>query len=138
MYERLLDKLSKPTPEQFTRYCGSCKELFLKADEYLTQTLSAEKLLRFPYGNNYGWGYKYFKKSKLICDVFAEKDAFNVMLRLANTQYDAAYSAVSSYTKEFIDNKYPCGSGGYIHYRVLNEDNLEDIKLLLNLKVNNK
>lgn len=40
--------------------------------------------------------------------------------------------------KEFIDKKYPCGEGGWIHYRVLTEQNLEDIKKLLRIKSKSK
>lgn len=39
------------------------------------EELKIEKLMRFPYGNSYGWGMKYFIKNKHVCDIFAEKDA---------------------------------------------------------------
>lgn len=138
MYERMLDKQKKPTPDQFSEYCGRCKMLYLKADEFLTQVLKADKLMRFPYGNDYGWSFKYFKKGKLICDIFAEKNAFNVMLRLSNAQFEKVCESVSSYTKEYIDNKYPCSGGGWIHYRVLNQENFDDMKTMLTMKVTDK
>ena len=135
MYERMLDKQHKPTYGDFTEYCGNCKNLFEKVDVFLINELKTEKLMRFPYGNSYGWGMKYFIKSKHICDIFAEKDAFTVMLRLTNMQFEEVYNELSNYTKEFIDKKYPCGEAGWIHYRVLTEQHLEDIKILLQLKV---
>lgn len=135
MYERLLDKKNQPTPEAFAGYCGSTKDLFLRLDQFLTEECGAQKLLRFPYGNRYGWGYQYAKKSKHLCDVFAEKDAFTVMLRLANTQYDKIRNALLPYTQAYIENKYPCGDGGWIHYRVLSEEHLEDLRLLLKQKL---
>lgn len=33
-----------------------------------------------------------------------------------------------------IDAKYPCGSGGWIHYRITNKEHLDDIMKLLELK----
>lgn len=135
MYERMLNKQHEPTLEEFIEYCGNCKNLFEKADVFFIKELKTEKLIRFPYGNSYGWGMKYFIKNKHVCDIFAEKDAFTVMLRLTDAEFGKIYNEVTSYTKEYIDNKYPCGSGGWIHYRVLNEHHLEDVKNMLKLKV---
>lgn len=135
MYERMLDKQQKPTYEEFIDYLGSAKPLFEQLDNYLLVDLGTERQLRFPYGNKYGWSMKYFVKHNHICDIFAEKDAFSVMLRLTNKQFLDVYNIMSEYTKQFIDNKYPCGEGGWIHYRVLNPNNLQDIIVMLQLKV---
>lgn len=134
MHERMLDKQHQPTMDQFLEHCGKARELFQVLDAYLTDDLKTEKMLRFPYGNSYGWGMKYALKSKHICDVFAEKDAFTVMLRLSNKQFETCYDQLTDDTKEYIDHKYPCGDGGWIHDRVLTEQHLVDIKKLLQLK----
>lgn len=135
MYERLLDKQHKPTYEEYIAYCGNCKNLFEKADDFLTNQLNTEKLMRFPYGNSYGWAIKYFIKNKNVCDVFAEKDAFTVMLKLSDSKFGEIYNEVTPYTREYIDNRYPCGSGGWIHYRVVTEQHFEDAKKMLELKI---
>lgn len=134
MYERMPDKQQKPTREEFVNYMGNTKALFEQLNAFLSSNLSAEQLLRFPYGNNYGWGIKYFIKSKHICDIFAEKDAFSVMLRLTNAQLLSVYDSVSDSTKQRIDSKYPCGEGGWINCRILNGEDLRDIETLLQLK----
>ena len=36
--------------------------------------------------------------------------------------------------KNYIDHKYPCGDGGWIQYRVINSEHLDDIKKLLIVK----
>lgn len=41
------------------------------------------------------------------------------------------YDAVSDHAKAYIDNKYPCNSGGWIHFRVLDEAGYEDIVRIL-------
>lgn len=135
MYERMLDKQCKPTYDEFTGYCGACKSLFEKTDDILTNELNAGKVMRFPYGSHYGWGMKYSIKNRHICDIFAEKDAFTVMLRMADSQFKQVYDGLSPDTKKLVDNKYPCGSGGWIHYRVLSEQNFADIIKLLRIKV---
>ena len=50
------------------------------------------------------------------------------MMRLTNVQYESIYGELKKYTQEHIDNKYPCGEGGWIHYRVICQEHFEDIK----------
>lgn len=88
----------------------------------------------FPYGNQYGWGVAHKKKKKLRCNIFVEVNAFTVMIRLTNKQYEAVYGEVLPYMQEYIDNKYPCSDGGWIHYRITCMEHLEDIKKLLDVK----
>ena len=104
MYERLLDKQTVPTMEELEAYCGVRGVLFRELNEKLSQAYGTAQEIRFPYGNRYGWGVAHRKKKKLICDVFAEADAFTVMLRLSNQQFASVYHQMQPYTQEFIDN----------------------------------
>ena len=124
MYERMLNKQASPTMEEMTEFCGKNAERFSLLNEWLTSTFNTDQKVVFPYGNNYGWGVAHKKKNKLICNVFAEDNAFTVMMRLSDKQY----------TQEYIDNKYSCGDGGWIHYRVICKENFYDIKVLLSVK----
>ena len=94
----------------------------------------SEQAITFPYGNQYGWGIAHRKNKKLICHVFAEENAFAVMMRLSNKQFESIYSQVRTYTREQIDHKYPCGDGGWIHYRVAGPEQFKDIQVLLTVK----
>lgn len=69
-----------------------------------------------------------------MCNIFAENDAFTVMMRLTNVQYEAIYDEMKKYTQEFIDKKYLCGNGGWRQYRVICQEHYEDIKKLLEVK----
>lgn len=134
MYERMLDKANQPTIEEFFDYCGESKPLLENVDAFLRDA-EIDRLLRFPYGKSYGWGMKYFKKSLHICDIFAENGSFTVMLRLPNALLDAARDSVAESTRESIDNRYPCGEGGWVRCRVCSPAQLEDAKKLLVLKL---
>ena len=103
-------------------------------NDFMITTFETEQKVVFPYGNKYGWGIGHYKKKKLMCNIFAEAGAFTVMMRLANAQYKAIYDSLEKYAQEYIDNKYPCGDGGWINYRVTCEEHLEDIQKLLVLK----
>lgn len=134
MYERMLDKQIMPTIEEMTGFCGENAERFSLLNDWLSSMFHTEQKIVFPYGNHYGWGVAHKVKNKLICNVFAEDNAFTVMMRLSDKQYHAVYSQLQKYTQEYIDNKYPCGDGGWIHYRVTCQEHLDDIKVLLSSK----
>lgn len=134
MYDRMLDKQRKPTFDEMCEYCGKGKELFIRINEWLLEVCRTTQEICFPYGNNYGWAAAHRKKKKLVCNVFAERDAFTVMLRLSNQQFHLAYGQVEKEMQECIDNKYPCGDGGWLHYRVTGEANFCDIQKLLEMK----
>lgn len=134
MYERMLDKKVTPSIEEMEKYCGENSERFSSLNGWLTDSFGTEQKIVFPYGNGYGWGVAHKKKSRLICNVFAENGAFTVMMRLSDRQYKSVYDKLQANTRECIDNKYPCGDGGWIHYRVNCRENFEDIKILLNVK----
>lgn len=134
MYERMLNKQVEPTISEMTAHCGENAELFTMINDWLSKTYDTVQKVTFPYGNNYGWGIAHRKKQKLICNIFVENSAFTVMLRLSNKQFKSIYEHVQKYTQEYIDNKYPCNDGGWIHYRVICKEHLNDIQKLLSIK----
>lgn len=134
MYERMLDKLAKPTIEEMAVFCGENAERFSLLNEWLASVFHTDERIVFPYGNHYGWGVSHKVKNKLICNIFAEDNAFTVMMRLSDGQYQTVYSQLQEYARGLIDNKYSCGDGGWIHYRVTEEEQFDDIKTLLAVK----
>lgn len=124
MYERMLDKTAVPTIDELTAYCGETADLFARLNDWLTETYGTVKEVVFPYGNKYGWCVAHKKKGKLICNVFAERGAFTMMLRLSNAQFDFIYDKVGLYMQQYIDNKYPCGDGGWIYCRIKYKEHL--------------
>ena len=134
MYERMLNKQIRPTIEEMTKYCKGCSELFAVLNDWLKTTLETEQTVVFPYGNSYGWGIAHRKKGKLICNAFPEDNAFTVMVRLSDKQCEQVYGQLQNYTKELIDNKYPCNDGGWIHYRIRRQEDLQDIQKILSVR----
>lgn len=134
MYERMLNKRVKPAVKEMTQFCGENAESFSLLNEWLSSVFHTEQTVVFPYGNKYGWGIAHKKKNKLICNVFAEVNAFTVMMRLSDEQYKSIYDRLQKYAQEYIDNRYPCGDGGWVHYRVTCREHLDDIKTLLSVK----
>ena len=135
MYERMLNKQEVPTFDDLISHSGESGALWLALDDYLQSEFGASRQIRFPYGKDYGWGAKYSVKSKHICDVFAESGAFTVFGQVSSKAVNFVYSELSNYAKSVWEDKYPCASGGWISFRVLNGEQLSDAKKLLRAKI---
>ena len=138
MYERMLERQTPPTYEDMILYCGGAGTLFQELNRMLRAEFHTQTLIRFPYGKKYGSGVKHCKKSRYICDIFAEAGAFTVMLRMTNRQFESVYDKLSESTQREIDGKYPCGDGGWIHLRILNRVQFDDAIGLLLVKLGEK
>ena len=134
MYDRMLDRQNRPTFDDMTAYCGKGMELFVRINEWLSNACMTPEDIEEHLLEIFGWAVTHRKKKKLVCNVFAENDAFTVMLRLSNEQFHLVYDQVEKETQECIDNKYPCGNGGWIHYRVTSEAHFCDIQKMLEMK----
>lgn len=141
MYERMLDKNNQPTLEQVKEYLGdkSFKRL-LSLEEYLQTHYLLSKETRFPFGNNYGWSYKYSHKSAHLCYLFFEKEAFTITVQIGDKQVHLVGNMIndlSTKARELWKNRYPCGeNGGWVHYRVLDDEELSDIYKLVYARKN--
>ncbi len=134
MYERMLNKSEIPTVDTMTAYCGGTAALFTKLNEWLSAEYGTAQKIVFPYGNSYGWGIFHKRKGKLVCNVFPENGAFAVMLRMSDLQFASVYDRLGDDAQKYIDNKYPCNDGGWIHYRVTDKEQLADAQTMLDVK----
>lgn len=129
MYERLLDKNVKPTMEEFVAHIGIGKELFENIDAFLINELNLEKEIKFD-AHSRCWKINFRVKRKYICDIIAEKDAFTIVTRLSEENIEKVYDDISLYANKCIDNS-PFRHRGWIEYRVLCFEHLEDAKTIL-------
>ncbi len=139
MYERLLDKNNPPTTDYIKEYIGTKSyNVLLQFEDFLSNSYHLTKEMRFPFGNNYGWGYKYTHKTSHLCYVFFESNAFTVTLQLGDNcipKIEQTLPNLSQKAKVLWQNRYPCGSqGGWIHYRVIDNDELNDVIEFLKIK----
>lgn len=139
-YARMLDKKKKPTEAVIDKYLGPESAVRLHAfEDALAARYDLEKEMKFPFGNNYGWGYKYTHGRKHLCYAFFEEGAFTVTLQLGDPivpTIEAALPGMLDQTKALWENRYPCGEhGGWIHYRVLSDAEMNDVVTLITMKV---
>lgn len=139
MYERLTDKTATPSEDFIKEYIGQEGYTLLAGlEDFLTIHYVLTRELKFPFGNHYGWGFKYSHKALHLCHVFFEAGAFTVTLQLGDkcvTRVEQILPQLSQKAGELWQKRYPCGEkGGWIHYRVTDESCLKDILTLIKIK----
>lgn len=138
-YTRLLDKKKKPTQVAIVKTLGEESALRLaKMEARLKKDYTLKKELRFPFGDTYGWGYKYMDGRKQLAYVFFEEGAFTATLDFGD---DAAVrvaeilDSLQSETRTQWENRYRTGAeGGRFHVRVLSDATMEDVLRLIRCK----
>lgn len=139
MYERLLDKAIPPTDDYIQKYLGTeSYGNLVQFEKMLSDNYNLNRELKFPFGNNYGWGYKYSHKLNHLCYAFFESGAFTVTLQLGDAcipTINKILPALSEKANKLWESRYPCGAqGGWIHYRVTESIELNDILALIQAK----
>lgn len=139
MYERMTDKEHQPEIHEIRQYIGeTCWALLQKLEDNLQSKYDLNRELRYPFGKSYGWGFKYSHKSKHLCYLFFEKDAVTITLQIGDREVDSLnriLQTLSENTVSLWKNRYPCGkNGGWIHLRILSENDLTDVIKLIEVK----
>ena len=139
MYERMLDGGHRPSTLEIQNTLGmkACAYLNL-LETRLADLYDLRKELRFPFGNDYGWGVKYSHKAVHLVYVFFEQGAFTVMLQIGDARVPLMKESLSSWSEKartLWENRYPCGEeGGWIRYRILEQEEIEEIIRLIIIK----
>jgi len=139
IHVRMLNKQVTPTIDDIKNHCGEKSFGYINTvKDALDKIFEINMELKFPFGNDYGWGYKVGYKSKHLFYLFFEKNSINMMLQIGgiNTEKEIEkYNQLSEEGKKYWENKYPCGkNGGWIHYRISNKKQLKDIGIFLSIK----
>ena len=141
--ERLVNKETVPTRETINHFMGeeSINRLSL-FEKMLQEKYDLTCELKFPFGKNYGWAYRYTHKKTLLLYVFIEKNGFCCTLSINDNGAKNVAEIINTMlaqTKELWKNRYPCGKeGGWVHYSVVNDEELKDIIRLVACKVKPK
>ena len=139
MYERMLDGGHRPSTLEIQNTLGmkACAYLNL-LETRLADLYDLRKELRFPFGNDYGWGVKYSHKAVHLVYVFFEQGAFTVMLQIGDARVPLMKESLSSWSEKartLWENRYPCGEeGGWISYLILEQEEIEEIIRLIMIK----
>ena len=137
MYERMQNKEIEPTLEEMYSVIGPEGVGILDdLEQFLRTSYDIVAEVRFPFGIQYGWGIKFSHRTKHLCYVFPENGSFTVTTQIGaeSVKLEARLDSFLPRTQDLWKHRYPCGKGGWIHYRVLDRKEIEDIKELIRIK----
>lgn len=136
--KRFFDKNKVPKLSEIEQLLGSYSMKRLeKLDSFLKGNYNIVRELKFPFGNRYGWSYKYSTNGKMLCYVFFEEGTFTVTITIGKSEVSKLVDELPQMlqkTRELWENRYHCGEGGWIHYRIENDNELTDIHKLIYIK----
>jgi hypothetical protein len=137
--ERMLDKKTIPDENDIKSFIGhESYDRMTAFEKYLAEHYALNRERRFPFGNKYGWGYRYNHKAKHLCYLFFERGTFTVMLQIGDAkvaELEKVLPLMSEKTNNLWEHRYPCGDkGGWIHYQVLLASDMVDICSLIKIK----
>jgi len=128
-----------PSLNEIYETIGKESILYLeKLHQFMIDSYELSIRLKFRFGSDHGWCYKYCHKNKHICYVFFEKGAFTVIIQIGESQLNKLYNKLNSLSLEGKDtwkNQYLYGKY-WLNYRILSNKNLEDIKSIIAIKMN--
>ena len=139
MYERMTDKAARPDEERIESFIGAEASARLRGlERRLEELYTLKSELRFPFGESYGWGYKYSHRTAHLCYAFFENGSFTVTVQVGDSQtpvLENVISGMSQKAQRLWENRYPCGErGGWVHYRVTDVAELNDVIAFISAK----
>ncbi len=135
-YERMNDKMKTPTDDEIENNIGEKSVLWSELHKYLDEYYDFTPELVY-YGKKYGWTLRYRKSGKTLCSLFPEKDAFTVLIVLGKKEVEKTYTIIdelSSGVRKLFDSTEQLRDGRWLWIRVLTNNDLESIKLILKVK----
>ncbi|MCL2365005.1 MAG: DUF3788 family protein [Defluviitaleaceae bacterium] len=145
--KRLSDKAHEPTEAFLQSYMGNdAWQRLMHLEDLLRERYVLNREVKFPFGNNYGWGFRYTHNKTLRFHVFFEEDGFCCTISIGGKgamEIDPILHELKPKLQTMWKNRYPCGYhgdyyGGWIHYSVAHDDELPDMIRLISVKVKPK
>jgi len=141
--KRLFEKANQPTEETIKSFIGDdAWRQLMKFEDMLGECYNLNREMKFPFGNNYGWSFRYTHNKSLLLYVFFEEGGLSCTLSIADKgvpQVEAMLNDLQPDIQELWKNRYPCGEiGGWLHCSIESDEELSDIVRLLGAKVKHK
>lgn len=141
--KRFTEKYHKPTEEFVQLFMGDdAWQRLMRFEDMLRERYDLNREMKFPFGNEYGWGFRYSHKKSLLLYVFFEDGGFCCTISINDKgaqQVEAMLGDLLPEIQALWINRYPCGAdGGWLHRSVASDDELPDIIRLLGIKVTPK
>ncbi len=135
-FERMLNKEHRPSKELILETIGETAPYWLDLNRYIKASYDFEPELVF-YGKKYGWTLRYRKSGRTLCSLFPETEAFSTLIVLGKKEAEKALAVLDGFNAKIravLQNTDQLHDGRWLWIRVLDPDDVEDLKKLLRIK----
>lgn len=141
--KRLTEKFHQPTEEFIRLFMGDdAWQRLMRFEEMLRERYDLNREMKFPFGNEYGWGFRYAHKKALLLYIFFEEGGFCCTISINDTGAQKVEAMLGDLLPEIQAiwlNRYACGAdGGWLNRSVASNDELPDLIRLVGVKVKPK
>jgi len=141
--KRFTEKFHQPTEEFVQLFMGDdAWQRLMRFEEMLRERYDLNREMKFPFGNDYGWGFRYSHKKSLLLYVFFEEGGFCCTISINDTgaqEVEAILGDLLPEIQAIWKNRYACGAdGGWLHRSVASDGELPDLVRLVGVKVKPK
>jgi hypothetical protein len=141
--KRLTEKSHVPTQDAIRSFIGDdAWRRLTRFEEMLQLRYDLNREMKFPFGKQYGWGFRYSNKKSLLMYVFFEEGGLCCTISINDqgaTQVEAMLGDLMPKTQNLWKSRYPCGDfGGWIHFPLEADDELPDMIRLIEIKAKPK
>jgi hypothetical protein len=128
------DKQKPPQPDEINKAIGACLPLWDEMLVHLRETYRLREELKFLYGKNCGWGFRFQVKSKLLACLYPARGRFTVQVILNPAEVEAALAMnLEEAVTQAIEAATPYPEGRWLFISVESQDSLRDIIRLLDM-----
>lgn len=113
---------------------SSCKEDWINLENKLTEDYYLSKII-IEDSKSAGWGINYRVNDKSLCYIHPERFGLFIAFQIRETEIEKIKDNLSEYALKVWENRYPCGKGGWMWYRLTNSSQIDEVRLLLNSKI---
>lgn len=140
---RFTEKFYKPTEDFVQIFMGKVAwGRLMHFEDMLRERYDLTREMKFPFGNEYGWSFRYSHKKALLLYVFFEEGGFCCTISISDAgakEVDAMLGDLLTEIQAAWINRYACGAdGGWLNRSVDSDDELPDLIRLVGVKVKPK
>lgn len=122
--------------DQIMSFSG-CKAVWLELEKVLEEDYNIEKII-IKNSKTEGWGINYRVGKDSLCYIHPERNGIFIVFQIREDVIEKVMKNLSDYALKVWDVRYPCDKGGWMWYRLVNSNQIEDVRILLNLKIKPK
>lgn len=109
------------------------KDDWIDLEQKLNEDYLLEKII-IKDSPSQGWGINYRVGKNSLCYVHPEKTSLFVAFQITEAKMNEIKPFLSEYAWKVWENRYPCGKGGWMWYRLTDTKQIAELRLLLNNK----